>query len=249
MNENPWMTRVAVATILFLSALPAAAQKAPEPGLETARAKAVATFNEVRPEDVQPSPVPGWYTVRKGIIVAYISGDGKYLFQGDLIDIDNELSLTELVRNEARLKMIEAVPDQRTIVFAPDNAKHVLSVFTDVDCTYCRRFHSQINEYLAQGIEVRYLLYPRNGPGSESWDTAERVWCADDRKQALTLAKLDRQFESASCDASIVQDHFALGQDIGLRGTPALVLEDGTLISGYVPPAELGQRMAEAAGE
>lgn len=248
MNENPLMTRVAVATILFL-ALPAASQETPEPGLETARAKAVATFNEVRPEDVQPSPVPGWYEVRKGIIVAYISGDGKYLFQGDLIDIDKEISLTELVRNEARLKMLEAVPDERTIVFAPENVKHVLSVFTDVDCTYCRRFHSQIDEYLAQGIEVRYLLYPRNGPASESWKTAERVWCADDRQQALTLAKLDHPFESASCDASIVQDHYALGQDIGLRGTPALVLEDGTLISGYVPPAELGQRMAEAAGE
>jgi thiol:disulfide interchange protein DsbC len=249
MNENSLKTRVAVATILFLSTLPAAAQDVPEPGLETARAKAVATFNEVRPEDVQPSPVPGWYTVRKGVVVAYISGDGKYLFQGDLIDIDQELSLTELVRNEARLKLLEAVPDERTIVFAPDNVKHVLSVFTDVDCTYCRRFHSQIDEYLAQGIEVRYLLYPRNGPGSESWSTAERVWCADDRKQALTLAKLDRPFEAASCDASIVQDHFALGQDIGLRGTPALVLEDGTLISGYVPPAELGQRMATASAD
>src|SRR5690606_37137258 len=119
---------------------------------------------EVKPEDVQPSAVPGWFIIRKGTLIAYISGDGKYLFQGDLIDIDQEISLTEVARNEARLKMMEAIPDERTIVFAPAEVKHVLSVFTDVDCTYCRRFHSQITEYFAQGIEVRYLLYPRNGP-------------------------------------------------------------------------------------
>ena len=124
-----------------------------------------------------------------------------------------------------------------------------MSVFTDVDCTYCRRFHNQIDQYLAQGIKVRYLLYPRNGPESESWRTAERVWCAADRKQALTLAKLDRDFESKSCDASIVHDHFELGHEVGLSGTPALVLDDGTLISGYLPPAELSERMAVAANE
>ncbi len=251
MNENPLL--VALATLALLIAVPAAAQAgaadAGQPGLETARAKAVATFNEVKPEDVQPSAVPGWFIIRKGTLIAYISGDGKYLFQGDLIDIDQEISLTEVARNEARLKMMEAIPDERTIVFAPAEVKHVLSVFTDVDCTYCRRFHSQIDEYLAQGIEVRYLLYPRNGPASESWAKAERVWCADDRKQALTLAKLDREFETASCDASIINEHFALGQDIGLRGTPALVLEDGTLISGYVPPVELSQRMTAAVAD
>lgn len=253
MKQNPLLSLTAIATIALLSAVPAAAQTIAAddvtPGLETARAKAVATFNEVQPEDVVPSPIPGWFTIRKGTVIAYISGDGKYLFQGDLIDIEKEISLTEVARNEARLKMIEGVPDERTIVFAPEEVKHVLSVFTDVDCTYCRRFHSQIDEYLAQGIEVRYLMYPRNGPESESWATAERVWCAADQKKALTLAKLDKEFESQSCDASIIQDHYALGQDIGLRGTPALVLEDGTLISGYVPAAELSQRMAAATAE
>lgn len=252
MKPNPFLIPIAAAAVALLPVLPASSQTAPagaEPGLELARAKAVATFNEVKAEDVQPSPLPGWFAIRKGTVIAYISGDGRYLFQGDLIDIDREISLTEVARNEARLEMLEAVPDERTIVFAPDKVKHVLSVFTDVDCSYCRHFHSQIDEYLAEGIEVRYLLYPRNGPGSESWTKAERVWCADDRGQALTLAKQDREFESKSCDASIVQDHYQLGHDIGLRGTPALVLEDGTLISGYLPPADLSRRIEAALAE
>ncbi len=247
MNKNPPLIRIAIATVALLAALPATAQTAAsdnlEPGLERARAKAVATFNEVKPQDVQPTPVAGWFSISKGTLIAYISGDGKYLLQGDLIDIDNEISLTEVARNEARLKMMEAVPDEDTIIFAPKEVKHVLSVFTDVDCPYCQRFHSQIDEYLAEGIEVRYFMYPRNGPGSEAWTKAEHVWCAADQQEALTLAKLGREFESRSCDVSIINEHYALGQDIGLRGTPALVLEDGTLISGYVPPAELSARI------
>ncbi|HZD52747.1 MAG TPA: DsbC family protein [Woeseiaceae bacterium] len=240
-----------ITSILILTAvcgaplIASAAEDATE--LERVREKVAATFDEIDPAHVQASPVPGWYTIRKGTLVGYISADGKYLLQGELIDLDRDVNLTEETRNGARLALMSRVPDERAIVFSPKKVKHTVSVFTDVYCTFCRRFHSQIDEYLAQGIEVRYLLYPRDGPNSRAWKTAERVWCAADRKKALTLAKLDRDFESKRCDASIVQDHFELGHEVGLRGTPALVLEDGSLISGYVPPAELSRRAAEAA--
>lgn len=237
-------------SILILVALLAAplattyAQDSPE--IDRVRAKAVETFDGIEAQDVHPSPVPGWYTIRRGTLVAYMSADGKYLLEGELFDIDRKVNLTEEARNHARVTMMSRVGDEQAITFTPDKVRHSVTVFTDVYCTYCRRFHSQIQEYLAQGIEVRYLLYPRDGPGSESWKTAERVWCAPDRNKALTLAKLDRDFEAGQCDASVIGEHFALGHDVGLRGTPALVLEDGTLISGYLPPAELEQRIAMA---
>lgn len=228
-------------------AAPLVAAAADEPTeLERVRAKAVKTFEGVAAKDVEASPVPGWYTVRKGTVVAYLSADGKYLLEGDLYDIDAKVNLTEEARNGARVAMLDRVPDDQAIVFAPEHVLHTVTVFTDVYCTYCRRFHSQIDQYLAEGIEVRYLLYPRDGPGSKAWKTAERVWCAPDQKEALTLAKLDREFESKQCDASIVEEHYSLGQQVGLRGTPAIVLEDGTLISGYLPPAELEQRIVAA---
>jgi thiol:disulfide interchange protein DsbC len=242
--KNP--TKMMIATMPLLVALP---MLAPAGELEEVRAKVAAAFEEIEPENVQPSPVDGWYVIRRDTVVAYISADGKYLLQGELYDVDTQVNLTEALRNSARVEMLAGLPDERAIVFAPESVKYSVSVFTDVDCTYCRRFHSQIDQYLAQGIKVRYLLYPRNGPESEAWKTAERVWCAADRKEALTLAKLDRNFESKSCDASIVRDHYELGHEVGLSGTPALVLDDGTLISGYVPPAELSERMAEAASE
>jgi len=212
--------------------------------LEQVRTRVSGIFEEIEPQHVRPSPVDGWYTIRKGAIIAYISADARYLLQGDLIDLDEEVNLSEQTRNEARLEMLATIPKEKMIVFSPEAPKFAVTVFTDIDCTFCRRFHSQIDEYLAQGIEVRYLLYPRNGPAAESWTKAEQVWCADDRNQALTLAKLDQKFDTRSCDASVVDAHYALGQDVGLRGTPAIVLQDGTLVSGYLPPLELTQALA-----
>ncbi|HLT92052.1 MAG TPA: DsbC family protein [Woeseiaceae bacterium] len=225
----------------------ALAQDAAE--IDRVRTKAVESFQGINAEDVQPSPVPGWYTIRKGTVVAYISADGRYLLEGELFDIDRKVNLTEETRNRVRVSLMSEISDEQAIVFSPDKVEHTVTVFTDVYCTYCRRFHDQIDDYLARGIEVRYLLYPRDGPGSRSWTTAERVWCAPDRNEALTLAKLDREFPSGQCDASMVGTHYSLGHEVGLRGTPALVLEDGTLISGYVPPDELDLRMAGTAAD
>lgn len=215
-----------------------------EAELQQVREKVSGVFKEINPEHVEVSPVDGWYTIRKGAIVAYISGDGRYLLQGDLIDLDQEVNLSEQTRNVSRLEMLATLSDDEVIVFTPETVRFSVSIFTDIDCTYCRRLHNQIDEYMAQGIEVRYLLYPRNGPGTATWKTSEEVWCATDRNDALTLAKLDRKFESNNCDASIINSHYALGQDIGLRGTPAIVLEDGSLVSGYLPPLELTQALA-----
>ncbi len=231
---------LAIALAVLLSGSAAVADDAE---LETVRAKMSGMFEAIEPENVTSSPIDGWYTIQQGSIVAYVSADGRYLLQGDLIDLENQVNLTEESRNETRHKLVSALADDQSIVFSPADIKHSVTIFTDIDCTYCRKLHSQIDEYLDLGIQVRYALYPRNGPASKAWTKSEQVWCAADRNQALTSAKLDRAFKSSQCDASVVSEHYSLGQDIGLSGTPAIVLEDGTLIGGYLPPAQLGMRL------
>ena len=242
------LSTAAVAAIVF--AAPAALAGDDDAELAKVRATVSGMFDQIEPEHVNPSPVDGWYTIQKGAIVAYISADGRYLLQGDLIDLKKSANLSEEARNESRRELISSVPDDETIVFSPDHPKYRVTVFTDVECAYCRRLHSQIKDYMAKGIEVRYLLYPREGPNSHSWNTSEQVWCSSDRANALTMAKLDRKFETAKCDASEVGRQYEMGKDIGLSGTPAIVLDDGTLIGGYVPPdmlrAQLDQHAAEA---
>lgn len=220
-----------------------------DPSLEEVRSRIDAMFDEIGPEDVSTSPVEGWYTVQKGSIVAYVSKDGRYLLQGDLIDLDRQVNLTEQTRTNARRELLATIGNDQVILFSPAEVKHTVTVFTDITCTYCRKLHSEIDEYMAQGIAIRYILYPRNGPSSQAWNTSQKVWCAKDRNKALTAAKLDRGFETQECDASMISKHYMLGQNIGLSGTPAIVLADGTLISGYLPPAALSAKLQQSAGK
>ena len=122
----------------------------------------------------------------------------------DIIDLETRANLTETARNDSRRELMASLGEDEVITFSPAEVKHTITVFTDVECTYCRRLHSQISEYLDKGIQVRYLLYPRNGPASKAWSTSEQVWCASDRNAALTAAKTDKDFESGECDATIV---------------------------------------------
>lgn len=231
-------------TLALIACLITAAAATADDRLEAVQARISELFPEIEAQHVVSSPIDGWYTIRKGAIVAYVSDDGRFLLQGDLIDLDQKLNLTEAARNDARRDMLAAYPEDSMIVFKPDEKKYSISVFTDIDCTFCRRLHNQIDEYLERGIEVRYLLYPRNGPTSPAWAKAEQVWCAEDRNEALTLAKLGKDFDTRACNPAEVGAHYGMGQDVGLTGTPALVFEDGTLVSGYLPPDQLEQALA-----
>ena len=115
-------------------------------------------------------------------------------------------------------------------------------IFTDVDCGYCRKLHRELDDYLAKGIAIHYLFYPRSGPGSASFKTAESVWCADDRQAAQTRAKANQSVEPKQCDNPIMAQYMA-GQQVGLRGTPMILLADGTAINGYMPAARLEERL------
>ena len=189
---------------------------------------------------ILPSPIPGIYEVAVGPQVVYFSEDGKFLIQGDLIDLDAKANITEQRRNSARAQAMDDVGNEQMIVFNPEaESKHTITVFTDIDCGYCRKLHREIESFTDLGITVRYMFYPRSGPATESWQKAERVWCSNDRNESLTLAKAGKPVSGPLCPDNPVSAHYDMGVKVGLGGTPAIVLESGELISGYVPAGEL----------
>jgi thiol:disulfide interchange protein DsbC len=197
-------------------------------------------------EDLRPSPIPGIYELAQGADISYLTADGKYFIDGNLYDMDSRENLTEVVRARARLAMISAVPESQMVIFAPKNPLYTITVFTDVDCGYCRKLHSEIAELNRLGVRVRYLFYPRTGPNTDSWKKAEVVWCSPNRNEALTRAKSGAPLDmSKTCDATPVAREYALGQSIGVRGTPAIVTERGDYIAGYMPPRELVQQLKD----
>ncbi|MEP7246423.1 MAG: DsbC family protein, partial [Gammaproteobacteria bacterium] len=179
-------------------------------------------------DDLRESPIPGMYELTRGSDVAYVTSDGKYAIAGDLYDMAANDNLTEKSRRVERVKLIDGVPESQMVVFAPKDPKYTVTVFTDVDCGYCRKLHSQIAEYNRLGIKVRYVFFPRSGPNTESWTKAEEVWCSSNRGDALTRAKLGQEISGPKhCANSPVARTYALGEEIGVRGTPAIVLASG----------------------
>jgi thiol:disulfide interchange protein DsbC len=204
-----------------------------------ARERVAARFDSLSAQDVSPSPVEGLYQIFLGPQVYYVSADGEFLFHGDLFQLEDNVNLTEDARDLARLSAINAFGEQRMIVFRAPEERHVITVFTDVTCTYCRKLHREIDTYLDAGITVRYLPYPRSGPNTSSWREMERVWCSDDRAAALTASKLDQPVVGEICMDDVVFASYRLGQMIRFSGTPAIVTDSGSLIPGYLPVERL----------
>lgn len=187
---------------------------------------------------MQDSPVPGLYQALTNRGVLYISQDGSKLFHGSLYDLDKGMkNLTEAAMAGPRVEMLKSL-EANMLVYKAKDEKHVVTVFTDISCGYCRKLHSEMAEYNKLGITIRYLAYPRAGVPSANADEMEAVWCAKDPLKAMTDAKAGQNIQSAKCDAKIAEQ-FQMGMSFGINGTPALILEDGTLIPGYQPPKQL----------
>jgi thiol:disulfide interchange protein DsbC len=210
------------------------------------RARVVAKLHGASPADVAVSPVPGLYEVTMGGLIAYVSADGKYLVSGNIYDLDSEVNLTASRRNSARAKALAAAREDQMIIFSPDKPKMTVTVFTDVDCGYCQKFHSHMAEMNKAGVRVRYMFFPRSGPGTESWDKAEAVWCSSDRKDALTRAKRGETVKSKNCGDAVVKADYQMGDDLGVEGTPAVFTQTGDYIGGYLTPEQLVQAIQES---
>jgi len=195
-------------------------------------------------EDLRPAPIPGLYEFVQGAEVSYLTADGKYFIDGNLYDLDTRENLTEDLRTHARIAMIDALPESQMVIFSPPNPRYTVTVFTDVDCAYCRKLHSQIDELNKLGVRVRYVFFPRTGPNTESWRKAEAVWCSPNRNEALTRAKAGVTLDlTKTCGQTPVAREYALGEAIGVQGTPAIVAENGQIVGGYLPPQELVQKL------
>jgi thiol:disulfide interchange protein DsbC len=226
-----------------LIGLPLAATIAGASAQELTKEELASQLNGVAVEDLSDSPIPGIYEVAVGANVAYVTKDGRYIIRGDISDAESSSNVSEETRARARATMLGSVEPESMIVFKPasGDVKHTITIFTDIDCGYCRQFHREIDKVTALGIEVHYLFYPRTGPNTESWTKADQVWCAANHNSALTRAKLGGEIpEGAGCNTP-VESHYELGQRIGVRGTPAVFTEAGELIGGYLPPATLAK--------
>ncbi len=192
-------------------------------------------------QQVRESPVSGLYMVNLGGQVVFVSEDARYLVQGDMLDLQTRRMVADdLHADERRDRLAEHGTENMIIYPAQGDTEHVVTVFTDIDCPYCRQLHERMDDYTALGIEVRYVQMPRAGVGSDSYHKAVAVWCADDRKAAMDRAKSGESMGRADCD-NPVQEQLAMAQQLSVNATPTFVSEQGRVQRGLVPPEHLKQ--------
>lgn len=172
--------------------------------------------------------------------ILYVSNDFKYVFAGDVISLDNGApsSLNELYQAKLVKQVMSLLEDTRTINFTAENEKHLIKVFTDISCGYCRLLHSQIDDYLALGISIEYYGFPRDGLQTQVFEDMQSAWCSDDPKLSITKLKAGDDVEVKTCQNPI-QMHYEYGQLLGITGTPSIFLSNGQKLSGYIPASEL----------
>ncbi len=221
--------------------------------VETAETKAQITALKAKlkgkfrsePSSIKQSQLPNIFEVMYGTEVVYFSADAKYFIAGDMIELETRTNLSDFAKQSVRKEIMNR-EDFKPVVFKAKDEKHILTVFTDIDCGYCAKLHREMPQINAKGITVEYLMFPRAGLQSKSYEKAVSMWCADDQQQSMTDAKERREITSKTCENPIASQ-YNLGQEVGVTGTPALVTSTGKLIPGYMPADRLAAMLdAEA---
>ncbi len=185
---------------------------------------------------IDKTPIEGVYQVIIGGQVIYMTKDARYMIDGNLIDLSTKKNYTEDAMSVIRLSQIEKLGEDKMVVYTPETIKHTITVVTDIDCPYCRRLHSEMDQYMTAGVKVRYIFMPLKGQGD--FRTTVSVWCAKDQNEALDLAKAGAELEAKDCENPI-NEHLKVSKSLGVRGTPAIILQNGSMLPGYVPANKL----------
>lgn len=210
--------------------------------IEKVRAELVKMIPQADQAEIIASPMKGVYRMELQGNFAYAHVDGDFVLIGDLFDTANKVNLGDRASGERMAKVIEEVPTSKMIVYGPKDAKRHITVFTDIDCGYCQKLHREVPELTKAGIQVRYLAFPRAGVGSPSHKKYVSVWCNADQQSSLTAAKSGQSVPAATCDNPI-EESYKLGQQVGVRGTPTMVFDDGTVVPGYIESSQLISRL------
>ena len=193
-------------------------------------------------EKIEESSFPNIYKVYYGDIQPlYVSKSGKYFLYGDMFEINSSeiINLTALDIKKQRISLMKEINKDELISFSSDDETYSVTVFTDVDCGYCRKLHNEIKGYNKLGISINYAAFPRSGIGTEAFTKMVGAWCSTNPKQSITYLKDGKKLDLNFCDSQPVSKHYAIGKKIGITGTPAIISSEGELFPGYYSPQDL----------
>lgn len=199
-------------------------------------------------DSIEETPAKGIYELTSNGQIAYLTGDGKYLIAGDLIDVANQQNLTQAKQQSQRLVYLKDVSAERKLVYPADgDTRHAITILTDPTCPFCDKLHKELPKLREAGVEVTYILTPRQGPGSKGFEVSSKVACADDPKEALERAMKGDSVDAEACHNDMIKENLALSNRLGMSGTPYTILPNGAAMPGYRPANIMLQAIEQSA--
>lgn len=204
------------------------------------------TLPGIAVSSVSKTAIPGLYELLTDGQIYYVDESAQYVIDGNLIELSTRANLTDARLGGVHMGLIESMGEENMLIYEPEKpSTRSITVFTDISCGYCRRLHAELDTLLDEGVRVRYLLFPRAGLGSQGHKDLESVWCADDPLEAMTNAKAGGQITPKSCDNPI-EEHIAVAERVGLRGTPLIYTDSGEKVPGYREASVLASMVNES---
>lgn len=230
--------------LLSLTLAPVSLLQANEADIKKIKQALLVNMPNAAGASIKATPIKGLYEVMSGSQIMYMTPDGRYIIDGDMFDMQSRTNLTDNARSGIRVAALKSLGEDNMLIYTPEGkVKHTITVFTDIYCPYCQRLHAEMDDYMKNGVKVRYIFVPFKG--QKSINTSVSVWCAKDRNKAMDMAKSGETIESKTCDNPIGK-HKAMAAELGIRGTPAIMLESGQLMPGYVPSSKIITQMNSA---
>lgn len=236
------ISTIFLVTSLFISSSVSADTAADKAGIDKLTKSLAHSMPNVKPNKISSTPIEGLYEVIVGTQVVYMSDDARYMIEGDLYDLKSKTNYSENAKSGIRLAAMKKLGPDNMLIYRPEKVSNIITVVTDIDCPYCRRLHDEVPDYMENEVEVRYIFMPLKG--SADMKKTVSVWCADDQQLALDIAKAGGEVEDKTCDNPI-GEHLKVARELGVRGTPAIMLEDGQMLPGYVPYNKLLAQMRQ----
>jgi len=234
------LSKSALMLLILLSALmlaPATASYASDADITALKAALAKRMPTAMDAKIKETPIKGLFEVMADNQIMYMTKDARYILDGDIYDMEARKNITENARGAIRIDALNNLGEKNMLVYMPKGeVKHTITIFTDIYCPYCRKLHDEMADYQNNGVKVRYIFVPFKGP--QSVQTSVSVWCAKDKNKAMDMAKSGEKIKQKTCDNPISK-HQALASKLGVRGTPAIMLESGVMLPGYVPSTKV----------
>jgi thiol:disulfide interchange protein DsbC len=189
---------------------------------------------------VSPAPVTGLYEILVGNEIFYTDSTGKYLIQGEIIELSTGKNITEQRQSDLNRIKWSDLNQANAIKNVRGNGSRQLAIFSDPNCGYCKRLEKSLQQL--DNVTIYTYLIPILSP--DSAQKAKQIWCSSDPYKAYIDWMVNGVSPSGKTDCSNPLDkNLTTAKNYGITGTPTIFFTDGSRFPGAVQITDIEKKL------